>query len=130
ESDLTSLRAAIDRATTVGQHEQALAIAAALQPFWLQRNHSAEGLGMLVRLVDDAGGRDEPEVAAAAAAAADIATWLGDYATGRRMGQLAVNIFRRLDDRRGLASAMGAYAFALIEVDAERGLERTGGRQD
>jgi predicted ATPase len=122
EADLDNLRAAIDRAAGSGHLEEALAIAAALRPFWLQRNHSAEGLRTLVALSEQAARSDGPEFAAATAGAAAIATWLGDYAIGRRMGELSVAAYRRLGDRWGLAEALGSFAFATIEVDVTAAL--------
>jgi predicted ATPase/class 3 adenylate cyclase len=117
EVDLDNLRAAIDRAAGSEHLDEALGIAAALRPFWLQRNHSAEGLVILVTLSDRAGVSLGAEFAAATAAAAAIATWLGDYAIGRRMGELSVTAYRRLGDQWGLAEALGSFAFATIEVD-------------
>ena len=122
EADLDNLRAAMDSSGPGAEPRQALAIAAAMRPFWLQRNHSSEGLRTLVALADryeDGGG---PEFAAATAAAAAIATWLGDYATGRRMGRLSVDEFRRLEERWGVAEAIGSLAFATIEVDPNEAL--------
>jgi predicted ATPase/class 3 adenylate cyclase len=130
EADLDNFRAAIGRAAADGGIETALAIAAALGPFWLRRNHSAEGQRILIGLIDRAPQAEGPELAAAAAEAAGNATWLGDYATGRRMGELAVAAYRRLEDRRGLAFALPSLGFSTIELDpvaalrlVEEGLE-------
>jgi predicted ATPase/class 3 adenylate cyclase len=122
EADLDNLRAAIDRAPANGDLKTALAIAAALGPFWLQRNHSAEGQRILVNLVRRARSDEGPEVAAAAAAAGFNATWLGDYATGREMGELSVRAYRRLGDDRGLAFASGVRGFSMIETDPRAAL--------
>ena len=117
EADLDNFRAAIVRAEAHGDIEAALAIAAALGPFWLQRNHSAEGQRILVGLVERAAGSDGPELAAAAATAGFNAQWLGDHATGRRMGTVSADAYRRLDDPPGLTTALGIVAFSTIEVD-------------
>ena len=117
ERDLDNFRAAMDRAEAQGDSASAMAIAAALGTFWLQRNHSAEGQRRLVGLVELAATDDGPEVAAAALQAALIATWLGDYTTGRRMGGEAADRFRRVGDRRGLAIAMSTVGFSTIEID-------------
>ena len=117
EIDLDNLRAAIERAEAGGDIESALAIAAALGPFWLQRNHSAEGQRILVGLVDGAAPSDEPEFAMAAATAGYNAQWLGDHATGRRMGEVSAEAYRRIGDSSGLATALGILAFSTIEVD-------------
>ena len=122
EADLDNLRSAIDAAASSDDPAQALAIAAALRPFWLQRNRSAEGLRILVELSDTAPIPHGPELAAATASAAAIATWLGRYDVGRRMGGFSVEEYRRLDDRWGLAEALGSFAFATIEVDVEEAL--------
>jgi predicted ATPase/class 3 adenylate cyclase len=118
EAELDNMRAAIDRAAEGGDPEHALGIAAFLRPFWLQRNHGGEGLRVLVTLAEQDEVPEGPEFAAATAAAAAIATWLGDYATGRRMGELSVGAFRRLGNRRGFADAVGTLAFTTIEIDA------------
>jgi non-specific serine/threonine protein kinase len=123
ETDLDNIRAAIERAEGHGDIESALAIAAALGPFWLQRNHAAEGQRFLVGLVDRAGRSDGPEFAAAAATAGYNAQWLGDHAAGRRLGELSAEAYRRVGDRRGLAFALGIVGFSTIELDPRRGLE-------
>lgn len=123
ETDLDNFRAAIERAEVHGDVESALAIAAGLGPFWLQRNHGAEGQRILVGLVDRAAPSDRPEFAIAAATAGYNAQWLGDHATGRRLGEMSAEAFRRVGDRRGLAFAMGIVGFSTIEVDPLRALE-------
>ena len=90
EADLDNIRAAIARAVDDGDTADALGIAADLRAFWLERNHSAEGVRTLVALIDESDRRHVPEFAPATAAAAAISTWLGDYATSRRMGELSV----------------------------------------
>ena len=117
DADLDNVRAAIERVAGTNDPAPALAIAAALRPFWLQRNRGGEGLRMLSSLAEHPGASDGREFASATAAAAAIATWLGDYAMGRRMGELSVAAYRRLGDRWGFAEAVGSYAFATIEVD-------------
>jgi predicted ATPase/class 3 adenylate cyclase len=123
EIDLDNLRAAIERADARGDIESALAIAAALGPFWLQRNHSAEGQRILLGLVDGAARSDGPEFAMAAATAGYNAQWLGDHAAGRRLGELSAEAYRRVGDRRGVAFAMSIVGFSTIEVDPLRALE-------
>jgi tetratricopeptide (TPR) repeat protein len=122
EADLDNIRRAIDGAVASDDPAQALGIAAALRPFWLQRNRSAEGLRILVELSDHATAPHGPEFAAATASASAIATWLGRYDVGRRMGALSVAEYRRLDDRWGLAEALGSFAFSTIESDVDEAL--------
>jgi predicted ATPase/class 3 adenylate cyclase len=122
ETDLDNCRAAIERAEAHGDIESALATAAALGPFWLQRNHSAEGQRILVGLVDRAAPSDGPEFATAAATAGYNAQWLGDHAIGRRMGEVSAEAYRRIGDGGGLAVALGIVAFSTIEVDPLRAL--------
>lgn len=117
EADLDNLRAAIDRSVGDGHAEQALSIAAALRPFWLQRNHSAEGLRILVALTEQAGAPEGPEFAAATAAAAALGCWLGDYETARRMGKVSVAASQRIGDRRRQADALDSLGFATTERD-------------
>ncbi|HEY8868737.1 MAG TPA: hypothetical protein VIM30_05060 [Candidatus Limnocylindrales bacterium] len=123
EIDLDNVQAAIERAEAHGDVESALAIAAGLGPFWLQRNHSAEGQRILVGLVGRAAPSDRPEFAMAAATAGYNAQWLGDHATGRRLGEMSAEAYRRVGDRRGVAFALGIVGFSTIEVDPIRGLE-------
>ena len=123
ETDLDNFRAAIERAEAHGDIDSALAIAAGLGPFWLQRNHGAEGQRILVGLVDRAAPSDRPEFAIAAATAGYNAQWLGDHATGRRLGEVSAEAYRRVGDRRGLAFALGIVGFSTIEVDPLRSLE-------
>jgi predicted ATPase/class 3 adenylate cyclase len=122
EADLENLRAAIARAVDEGDPVQSLGIAAALRAFWLERNHSAEGLQTLVSLSEAVGIPDGPEFARATAAGSAISTWLGDYATSRRMGKLSVAAWGRLEDRWGFADAVSTLAFAMIEVDPREAL--------
>ncbi len=126
DADLDNIRAAIDQIVRTDDPAPALAIAAALRPFWLQRNRGGEGLRMLCSLAEHPGASDGPEFAAATAAAAAIATWLGDYAIGRRMGELSVSAYRRLGDRWGFAEAVGSYAFSTIEIDPTAALALNG----
>ena len=126
DADLDNIRAAIGRVAFTDDPAPALAIAAALRPFWLQRNRGAEGLRMLCSLAEHPAASGGREFAAATAAAAAIATWLGDYAIGRRMGELSVTAYRRLGDRWGFAEAVGSYAFATIEIDPTAALALNG----
>jgi predicted ATPase/class 3 adenylate cyclase len=122
EMDVDNLRAAIERAAGDGDLRTALAITAALERFWLQRNHSAEGRQLLAGLIDRPDAPPGPEFARAARAAVGIETWLGDYAAGRRFGALSVAAFRELGDRAGLVDPLTSLGFATIEVDPEAAL--------
>ena len=117
EAELDNLRTAIDRSDADGHPEQALGIASALRPFWLQRNHAAEGLRILVALTEKTPTPEGREFATATAAASAIGCWLGDYTTARRMGELSVAAYRDLGDRRREAEALASLAFATIELD-------------
>lgn len=117
EAEIDNLRAAIERSAAGGYLERALGIAAALRPFWLQRNHSAEGLRILVALTEQAARPQGTDFAAAAATAAAIGCWLGDYATARRMAALSMTAYRDIGDRRRHADALVSLAFATSEFD-------------
>jgi hypothetical protein len=121
-AELDNLRAAILRAVEDGEPVEALGLAAALRPFWLERNHGGEGLRTLVALSEQAGLSVGSEFARATAAAAAIGTWLGHYSVARRMGELSVAAWGQLDDRWGFADAVGTLAFATIEVDPQKAL--------
>jgi predicted ATPase/class 3 adenylate cyclase len=122
EADLENLRVAIERSAARGDLATALSIAAALERFWLERNHSAEGRRLLAELVERPDAPEGPELARALASATAIEVWLGDYAVGRRFGERATGLFRRLEDRSGLVNPLTSYGFALIENDPERAL--------
>jgi hypothetical protein len=79
-------------------------------------------LRTLVALSEQPGLPVGSEFARAAAAAAAIGTWLGDYSTARRMGELSVAAWASLDNLWGFADAVGTLAFATIEVDPQKAL--------
>ena len=122
EADLDNVRTVIRRSTRSGDLDEALGVASALRPFWLRRNHAGEGLNVLVALSDAAVDPNSREFAAATAAAAAIADWLGDYAAARRTGARSAEAFRLLGDQAGYADAIGSLAFATIEVDPQAAL--------
>jgi predicted ATPase/class 3 adenylate cyclase len=124
EADLDNLRGAIER-MTAEEPDTALGIAAALRQFWLQRNHSAQGLQILVNLLEQTVSSQSRELAAAAVTAGYIANWLGDYATARRFGEVSVAAYRRLGDRRALADALATFGFGMIEIDPSMALALT-----
>ncbi|MDP9244979.1 MAG: hypothetical protein M3O77_07830, partial [Chloroflexota bacterium] len=122
EADLDNLRAAIARAASDRDLPTALAIAGSLGPFSLQRNHSAEGRRILAGLIERPDVPAGREFAGAAAAAAYMDAWLGDYPSAARMGELAVAAYRQLGDRAGLSDALGSLGFATIERDPNAAL--------
>jgi predicted ATPase/class 3 adenylate cyclase len=123
DTELDNLRAAILRAVEDGKPTEGLGLGAALRPFWLERNHGGEGLRTLVALIEQPGISLEVEFARATAAAAAIATWLGDYSLARRTGEASVTAWAQVDDRRGFADAIGTLAFATIELDPAKALD-------
>ncbi len=122
DADLDNLRVAIARAASDRDLPTALAIAGTLGPFSLQRNHSAEGRRILAGLIERPDVPAGREFAGAAAAAAYMDTWLGDYLMAARMGELAVAVYRQLGDRTGLSDALGSLGFATIERDPNAAL--------
>jgi predicted ATPase len=122
DADLDNFRAAIVRAEERGDLRTALAIAAGLERFWLQRNRSAEGRELLSRVIDGADASLGVEYARATSAAASMEVWLGNYAAGRELGERSVAAYRTLRDRAGLVEPLGSLGFAMIEVDPERAL--------
>jgi hypothetical protein len=120
--ELSNLRGAIAARDTDERRDAALALAAALRPLWLQRNHSAAGLAVLLDLTSRAVSRSGPGFAAATSAAAFIATWLGDYTLARPLAEASVAAYRDLGDGHGLAEALGTFAFDTIQVDPEAAL--------
>ena len=103
-ADDENLRAALAYLREDGQAGQALSLAGALWRFWEVRGHFAEGRAQLGELLEQAGAAaSPPERAKALLGAGAMAYYQGDYAwAGARYAE-ALDLFRGLDDRAGVA---------------------------
>ena len=103
-ADHENLRATLAYLREEGQAGQALSLAGALWRFWEVRGHFAEGRAQLAELLEQAGASvSAPERAKALLGAGAMAYYQGDYAwAGARYAE-ALDLFRGLDDRAGVA---------------------------
>ena len=131
EREHNNFRAAIDYALSPGAEVgYGLRIGAAISLFWLERNHFHEGIERLQNLLGAALG---PEHQGAKAKmlyrAAAIQSRLFSYHTAYKLCEQSIEISRRLDDPRGLASALyylGEICIALHDYpQAKKALEES-----
>jgi predicted ATPase/DNA-binding SARP family transcriptional activator/Tfp pilus assembly protein PilF len=117
-----NLKAALDwSSSNYNGDTVALRLVAALWPFWLTRGYSADGLHYTRRILNrKVVDPITPERAKAYMGAGVLVCNQGDYLTGRTYFEESLEIFRKLDDKNGIASvlnALGNAAHALGEHD-------------
>jgi non-specific serine/threonine protein kinase len=114
QSELDNLRAALDWLEASGASEHVLRLAGALQRFWDERGHLAEGRR---RLEAALGSDSRPTRARARAlnAAADMAVSIGDAATARRRAEEALALHRTFED--ALGTAVSSFLLGLAVAD-------------
>ncbi len=120
EREHDNLRAALDHLAASGEHELGLQLAGALADFWRDGGHVAEGRRRLERALQ---GRQRPTAvhARALTGAAFMAYGSGDVSAARSTAEQALELHRRLGDRRGAALDLNILCVAAIE---EGNLER------
>jgi predicted ATPase/DNA-binding winged helix-turn-helix (wHTH) protein len=92
-----------------------LRLAGALPWMWYFAGQFAEGLGWLHRALDLPGQDQHPALRAKAlSGAARLAMYSGDLTTGLELAQESVELWRRTDDRRGLA--FGLFHLAIPSI--------------
>jgi len=122
ELDYDNIRAALRWTLDRSAAEPGLHMGARLWRFWMLRSHLAEGRRWLTEFLA------LPEAAAptvhraqAVMALGSVTYWQNDYDPTRRSYQEALEIFRSLDDSRGMMEALYNSAFPfLIQKDAAR----------
>ncbi|HEX9385059.1 MAG TPA: tetratricopeptide repeat protein [Anaerolineales bacterium] len=131
EKEHNNFRAAIDYSLTPGADLMfGLRIGAAISLFWLERNHFHEGIERLQNLLRCAVDPEhQPAKAKMLYRAAAIHSRLFSYNAAYRLCEQSVEISRRLDDKRSLASAlfyMGEICIALHDYgQAKKALEES-----
>jgi DNA-binding CsgD family transcriptional regulator len=103
----------------------ALRMAAAAAPWWSVRGDLAAGarwLGLVRRLAP--GGLPDPARAHALSLAGLFAQWRGDHAASRPLQLESLSLWRRLGDRRGIASVLDALGTDLWCLGSGRDAER------
>jgi predicted ATPase/class 3 adenylate cyclase len=107
ELDHDNIRAAFGWALEAGRADVALGLATAMWRFWQMRGHLSEGRSRAERALAIEGAAEHPaQRAAAADAAGSLAYWANDAeAAGRWYGQ-ALDAYRELGDRVGVATQL------------------------
>jgi non-specific serine/threonine protein kinase len=124
ELEHANLRAAITWAGRVREPELELRIVTALTRFWIVRGHLREGRAWLDRVAARPAGQPEALRARALDRAAALALRQGDYPGMRRFAGEGLELFERLDDKRGIAQALDRLATAAAnEGDHARSAE-------
>lgn len=117
EYDHDNVRTAFAWALQSGDADTGLRLATALRDFWRLSGHVKEGLRWLTELLDLPGAAARtPLRARALTTAADLSGWTGDAATGLSRAAEAVELYRELDDRRGIADALEELGAAQLGV--------------
>lgn len=131
EKEHNNFRAAIDYSLTPGADVAGgLRIGAAISLFWLERNHFHEGIERLENLLACALEPAHQQVRARLLyRAAAIQSRLFAYHAAYKLCEQSIDISRRLDDQRSLASAlyyMGDICIALHDyAQAKKALEES-----
>lgn len=126
ELEHDNIRVALEWALESGEIEAGLRLAVAVAPFWFVRGYLAEGRRWLEALLERRGAV-APAVRAKALKAAGRLAGFGqsDYAYGRAVYQESLAIWRELEDKQGIATALaelGILAFGQADLTAARGL--------
>ena len=122
DREIDNIRAALGWALESGQPAIGLRLAAALREFWRLSGHFGEGRRWLDRLLTMPGAdARSSERARALVAAADLSGWLGDLEHYMPFAAEALEIFRELGDRAGMADALEEVgAAAMLTGDLAR----------
>jgi predicted ATPase/DNA-binding CsgD family transcriptional regulator/Tfp pilus assembly protein PilF len=117
EQEHNNFRAALNWCQERRYAEVALRLATALWWFWAVHGHASEGREHLSSLLDQfrpAASARRPAAARARAleAAGNLATFQGDYTSGRVLHEGALQLFRDLDDLPGVEGTL--HALALV----------------
>lgn len=112
EAEHANFRAALRWAIDGGEPEGAARVAGALWRFWWMRGHLAEGRRWLDEILARPGPVAPAVLARARRGAGSLANQQGDYQSARDHHSAALEIERRLGNRRGLANQLGSLARA------------------
>jgi predicted ATPase len=112
EREHDNLRAALQWAVESGRTEMALRFGIALERFWVVRGHRNEGLAFLERALVGSAGIATDVRAKALLAAARLAFIQSNYDQGKALAQESLALFRKLEDRRGIALSLDRLGMA------------------
>lgn len=122
ERERGNFHVALDWLQAKGAHAEALRLGAALWRFWVARGPMREGGDRLQELLALSGAQQRGVVRATALhGAGTIFAERADFPRAQRHLEEALEIWRELDDRRGLATSLNSVAWAsLLNGDARR----------
>jgi non-specific serine/threonine protein kinase len=106
ETEHDNLRSALTWATGADA-VSGMRLASACWRFWLIRGYAREGLGWLSAVLADAPAEHTKDRARALSAAATMARATSDFSKARTLYEDALLIWRELDNRHGVAGALG-----------------------
>jgi predicted ATPase len=114
EGELDNLRTALDSLEAAGEAEEFLQMSGALSDFWIGRGHVAEGRAQLERALSADTGRTAAR-ARALNGASEMASRTGDDAQAGLLSQEALDLYRMLGDRRGIARSLSGLGYTAGE---------------
>lgn len=115
ERDHANYRAALDHLEAMGDFERAMRLAGALGEFWDDRAHHHEARTRYSALLAAANPAPTPGRAKVLDGAAQMAMVTGDAETAWRLETEALDAFRALGDKGGIASALWGLGYMRIE---------------
>lgn len=107
EAEHANLRAALQRSLEREDRETALRLGGALWRFWLSQGHLNEGRRWLEEALAGGGGASASTRARALNGAGTLAHYQGDYGRAAELCGESLQLSRRLEDKRHIASALG-----------------------
>ena len=106
-----------------GRTEQVLRLGVALRRYWMARSRGADGVALLMPVLDRPDVGADPELFGRALVVATTAGMFIDIATARRLAEQAVGLARELRAERLLISALGVLSSAwYFAGEPERGI--------
>ncbi|HZT14164.1 MAG TPA: tetratricopeptide repeat protein, partial [Candidatus Baltobacteraceae bacterium] len=109
-AERANLTAALDYAHSLGTAEPLLELAVAVAPYWFRRGHLSEGLRWLTAALDRGGDSQTPLVAQSLRYAGMLARRRSDQAAARYFNEKALQMWERLGNDAGVASALNGLA--------------------
>jgi predicted ATPase/DNA-binding SARP family transcriptional activator/DNA-binding CsgD family transcriptional regulator len=114
EQEHDNLRAALGSLYSQGEVELGLRLAAALWEFWYMHGHLSEGRGRLERGISASGITMVSTRARALNGAGWIALFQGDYESARALVEESLTLYRGLESKEGIASALANLGFVAV----------------
>jgi non-specific serine/threonine protein kinase len=115
ESEHDNLRAALDWSQMQAElRHKGLRLAGALAWFWHLHNYLSEGRNRLEGLLGSLPPETTPVRAKALQGAGRLAFYLSDYTAARSLLEQSITLWRELEDKQGVASALGYFAASFV----------------